>query len=189
MNRSDMQSLARIVIFAIAVYIAASQFIVVLLLPLTLLTEFGLPELRDNIPFLLMIPVWLIVISLLLRYSDRIVAWLFGPPSPDDSSRPEPGAACLPAAFRIACLLGGFAFLYRMVNAITSSLGYLIAKGSRQGVIHQWSHTVTALVILAIGIYLLCGAPHFVRWHVKKTLEMFSEKQDNAPTGPETPRV
>jgi len=30
--------------------------------------------------------------------------------------------------------------------------------------------------MLTIGIYLVCGAPHFVRWQVKKTLEQCKQQ-------------
>jgi hypothetical protein len=30
--------------------------------------------------------------------------------------------------------------------------------------------------LIAAGIYFLCGAPHFIRWQVKKTMEIYTEK-------------
>ena len=34
------------------------------------------------------------------------------------------------------------------------------------------------LLMLTIGIYLACGAPHFVRWHVRKTIEQYKQQPE-----------
>jgi len=34
--------------------------------------------------------------------------------------------------------------------------------------------------MLTASVYLLCGAPHFVRWQVKKTIEQCKEQQVEA---------
>ncbi len=33
------------------------------------------------------------------------------------------------------------------------------------------------LFVLAIAAYLICGAPHFVKWQVKKTLQQCSDTE------------
>lgn len=38
---------------------------------------------------------------------------------------------------------------------------------------------IQPLLYLALAVYLLCGAPHFVRWQVKKTLQLCDNSKDN----------
>jgi hypothetical protein len=41
----------------------------------------------------------------------------------------------------------------------------------KASVYFSWERVLGWFVLLAMGIYLICGAPHFVRWQVKKTVE------------------
>jgi hypothetical protein len=38
-----------------------------------------------------------------------------------------------------------------------------------------YGHIAYLLISLAISIYLLCGAPQFVRWQLKKTRELYKD--------------
>jgi hypothetical protein len=87
----------------------------------------------------------------------------------------------LPVAFRLVCVTAGLYCLftvgwnksfnlirYHMFKPEAAREGYkalYTAKFLSIELIIRW------LIMLAIGIYLVCGAPHFVRWHVKRTLE------------------
>jgi len=99
----------------------------------------------------------------------------------NELSEPESQIQWLPVAFRLVCLAAGMYFLliilwdmthvliqYLSFKLSSAQSGYKVmytAKTLRIEQILKW------LIMLAIGIYLLCGAPHFVRWQVKKTLE------------------
>ena len=75
----------------------------------------------------------------------------------------------LPMALRLVCIAGGIYFLsavsWRAINSL-SRFAFIKAQGA-YSTYGQFSWVIT----VACGIYLLCGAPHFVRWHVKKTLQ------------------
>lgn len=81
----------------------------------------------------------------------------------------------LAAAFRIICVVAGVLFLYRFLIHIAYYLSIQtisqIASG-HQPFARMLKASISWLVLLPFGIYLICGAPHFVRWQVKKTLEL-----------------
>ena len=99
----------------------------------------------------------------------------------NELSEPDSQIQWLPVAFRLVCLAAGMYCLFTVGWSISLNLvQYIISKP--KAVIEGYKTIYTArffgielitrwLIMLAIGIYLLCGAPHFVRWQVKKTLE------------------
>jgi len=87
----------------------------------------------------------------------------------DELDDPRSQIDWLHVAFRLVCIVAGIYFLHSAIWRIVYALrafGSQAASGAfRTDLIFGW------LVMLAIGTYLICGAPHFVRWHVKKTLQ------------------
>jgi hypothetical protein len=93
---------------------------------------------------------------------------------------PEPDSQIqwLPVALRLICVAGGiyfiFTVLWRIIYIITQ---YAYLKAQKD------AHTLYScapfnafdilpcVITLICGIYLLYGAPHFVRWQTKKTLQ------------------
>ena len=189
MNRNDMQAMARLVIVSIAAYIGISQFAVLFYLPLLFLTDLEIASLFQFTASAVALAALIAAAWLLIRRSDRIAQWLIRPAHADDTPQTPDPASWLPAAFRIACLLGGFVFLYRFLLIAVSALSFLATiwlgglppeylNAYSRG---QWYVLIGSPVILAIGLYLLYGAPRFVRWHVKKTLELSRQNRNNTP--------
>ncbi len=94
---------------------------------------------------------------------------------------PEPDSQVqwLPAALRLICIAGGIYFINTVIWQTTYVISQLAAFKSHTYANYKVFHTYTPfsfgnilpwIITLAIGIYLVCGAPHFVRWQVKKTL-------------------
>jgi len=89
----------------------------------------------------------------------------------------------LPATFRLVCIFAGLYCLHSTAWSIVYELRiYFMARA--YGNLHVSERLNPALVsgwvfALAIGVYLLCGAPHFVRWQVKKTLEQCVSQEQN----------
>lgn len=95
---------------------------------------------------------------------------------------PEPDSQIqwLPVAFRLISITAGLYCLHTALWQITNTFiriamykvrsvpGYKTIYTGYTGNIEE---VLVWLIMLTIGIYLLCGAPHFVRWQVKKTLE------------------
>jgi len=93
----------------------------------------------------------------------------------NEPTEPDSQIDWLPVAFRLACVVAG---LYLLHTVLWGTLGlvqlYLSSKSQGFDPVPRLINSESLLrlfVPLPIGIYLVCGAPHFVRWHVKKTLE------------------
>jgi hypothetical protein len=105
-------------------------------------------------------------------------------------AEPDSHMLWLPAALRLVCIAAGLYSLNLVTWNTTRILAtYLMYKS------HIHAHTtftrsvlsteslLSCLVMAALGIYLVCGAPHFVRWQLKKTLKQckqFAEKETTA---------
>jgi hypothetical protein len=184
-----MQALARLVIVSIAAYIGISQFAVLFYLPLLFLTDLKNTNAYQIIPSAVALAALIAAVWLLIRRSDRIAGWLIRPAHADDAPQTPDPASWLPAAFRIACFLGGFVFLYRLIGTVLPTLIIVLnawLTGQTPDRFNMYYHTrpqtfISWLLIAAAGLYLLCGAPRFVRWHVKKTLELSRQNRDNTP--------
>lgn len=92
----------------------------------------------------------------------------------------------LPAAYRLAFVICGILIIFWALSYVPRFFVILYTR-FQQGMFHNSSDWLTLLIImvqLTIGIYLLCGAPHFVRWQVKKSLEIRkkTETSNNAVT-------
>lgn len=85
-------------------------------------------------------------------------------------------------AFRLVAVALGLWCLFWTAPLLVRIIGELTANREQEFEgFHQfftgsrgyltWGYVGSAAIRLAVGIYLVCGAPHFVRWQVKKTLE------------------
>jgi hypothetical protein len=98
---------------------------------------------------------------------------------------PEPDSQIqwLPVALRLICIAGGIYFLMLVLWDTTYVIGKIAAFKARNTyaytnykAIYTYApfssqNIIRWVIMLICGIYLLCGAPHFVRWQVKKTLQ------------------
>ena len=105
----------------------------------------------------------------------------------DELPEPDSPVKWLPVAFRLISIAAGLYCLHTVLWQVTNTLiryamhkarsmaGYKIIYTRRLLNIEE---VLVWLIILTIGVYLLCGAPHFVRWHVKKTLEQCKQQPE-----------
>ncbi len=96
---------------------------------------------------------------------------------------PESQIQWLPVALRLICIASGIYFLSNFIWHSTSIIGTLAAfRTSSQNINgstyvssyyppFNYRSLLPSILMLICGVYLLCGAPHFVRWHVKKILQ------------------
>jgi hypothetical protein len=86
----------------------------------------------------------------------------------------------VPIVFRLACVLVGMFCFYEAASILlsfTMSSACFQLLGEKMN-IHSpflasyWYLFLITTIFVIAGIYFICGAPHFVRWHIKKTLEM-----------------
>ena len=185
MNRNDMRSLARIMIIGITIYIVLGLFAVIIYLPIIIFENLKALAVWEIAVFAAMLAVYAAIVYVLIRYSDRIAERIV---KPEAESKIEGQAPFrLAAAFRICSVLAGFVFLYKFITKVFTILPTLIrvwlgGEPPQRFNVHyhaQWQTYFTWAFLLIIGVYLLCGAPHFVRWHVRKTLELCAENGNN----------
>ena len=109
-----------------------------------------------------------VILSQLDRWAEKVV----GPTCDEQPGQP---VAVLPAAFRMVSVFSGLLCLYWLVPRIISAVqGYIIARQHNFDYASAKvnpTHILAWAIQAALAIYLLFGAPHFVRWQVKKTLE------------------
>jgi len=101
----------------------------------------------------------------------------------DELGEPDSPVKWLPVAFRLISIAAGLYCLHTVLWQVTNTLiryamykprsvpGYKTIYTGYAGRFLNVEEVLVWLIMLTIGIYLVCGAPHFVRWHVKKTLE------------------
>lgn len=129
--------------------------------------------------------LWVFLIfSVFFLKRDRAVRWI----TRDIPSQTEPAEPTnwIYFAYRLACFLAGLLLCYKFLIAIPNviyKIPYYLSGPHKSG-LSILIQSFGVLLLLPAGIYLLCGAPHFVRWQVSKTLELCKEyehleKQEN----------
>lgn len=88
----------------------------------------------------------------------------------------------VPFGYRLACFVGGLIFLFHSTVRLAHTAMSLLALSAVQrmaGTAPTWGvGLLGSAVVLAIGIYLLCGAPGFVEWQVRRTTALMQEGRD-----------
>ena len=109
---------------------------------------------------------------------------------PDSSPTPE---ITLTMAFRLVSVGVGLYCALSFIWTCSNILANLIRtmKYNQQNTEYRQFYTsgylseiLPSVLLLALAVYLLCGAPHFVRWQVKKTLKLCNkpEEFENKPS-------
>jgi hypothetical protein len=90
----------------------------------------------------------------------------------EDLPDPINPSAWFPFALRLAAVIAGFFTLTKAISTSLMVFNAIYASLQTQGAMGQfYTYLFYTLVQLAISIYLFCGAPHFVRWQMRKTRE------------------
>jgi NADH:ubiquinone oxidoreductase subunit 5 (subunit L)/multisubunit Na+/H+ antiporter MnhA subunit len=106
----------------------------------------------------------------------------------DSAAEPDSQIQWLPVAFRLASVIAGLYCLQNILWHIMRLVDLLFTYNQNKNV--QTFHLslqegLSLSITLIFTIYLLCGAPHFVRWHVKKILAKCGVPQQcNKPSQP-----
>lgn len=177
---NKMHSLAKIVLAGLALYI-------IFCFGFQLLSGLAIMFLRPynempilNIILLLFVCLCLTATIYLFIYkSDKLAEKIVGT---FELPTPEAQIQWLPVAFRLVAVSAGVICLYRFIAwGITIARSYAMAKASNfehAARFLRFEQIAGWLILLVIAIYLLYGAPHFVRWHVKKTLEQCKQSPE-----------
>ena len=123
-----------------------------------------------------LIALAIIIAHQLLIKGDK---WALRIISYSEENQPQISPHWLPATYHLVSVLAGILFLYWTIPAFFALLSsfYLKIQPSYGPYLSMspksyfWPRFASFGIRLALTLYLLCGAPHFVRWQVKKTLE------------------
>ncbi|MBN1788619.1 MAG: hypothetical protein JW806_09540 [Sedimentisphaerales bacterium] len=98
-----------------------------------------------------------------------------------ENSPPGSQLDWIPFAYRLMSVIAGLSCFRHIMYYITQIASRLVFRmqTDTQYIIQNsmLPSCISLLMLLAAGIYLICGAPHFVRWQVKKTLEMCADSE------------
>lgn len=120
-----------------------------------------------------------VVLVVILLKRDKISAKILGQ---CQEPLPEAQINWVSFSFRLVSIIAGLYFLGKTIQYIEQIIFFLTMRPnwpqtlSGFGDYHQiLCECVGLFFFMVIGIYLLCGAPHFVRWQTKKTMEMLRQ--------------
>lgn len=191
----DVKKLARVVVIGVFVYFLLRfgidliyGAVQICALPATAATQ-GYPA-YVMLASALVMPMGLggLILYLAKYKTAAIVERIVGAEEAGDSK-----AWWVPAAFRLAAMIAGFLFLnggiWRLINLVTTTVyfrGMRTAPPSYWGERFDsgfWGHAIGCTILLAAGIYLVLGAPRFVRWHVRKIVKQCKDIEQQAERG------
>lgn len=170
---NKMHSLTKIVLVGIALCIAFHLCTYLISIPMMFFVDASYKW--STLPIVLFI-LWslglAVSIYLLIYKRDKLAEKIVGIADLPD---PTPQIQWLPVAFRLVSVAAGLLCLYRVATGIIFALQRysMLKTTSPQYLPQAFEQILSYLILLAAAIYLLCGAPHFVRWHVKKTIEQY----------------
>lgn len=176
---NNLRIMARIILAALAVY---ALIVFTKDLMAGLLLFFFDP---DTITFSVgQVTIWLIatavyiaVVIYLLLYRGNYWA---GRIARTSAPKSETNTSWLPVAFRLAAVSAGLLYLFWLIPHIIRVIGRRFPISDPDMAYRPLpigtEQLLTWIILGALTIYLLCGAPHFVRWHVKKTTEQAKQQ-------------
>jgi len=186
---NKMHTLAKIILSAIGIF-----FTIRLLsqLPLAIFWFYSKPSWETAASSLLSLLLTVGLIALLLYFffykNECLAKKIVGPeqlpePCPPNSlgRRADSQIQWLPVALRLICIAGGIDFLSTVLWQTTNVISQLAFFRSHFSAYYKAIHSYAPfgfgdvlpwIIMLICGVYLVCGAPHFVRWQVKKTLQL-----------------
>lgn len=167
---TDIKKIAKIVLVAAALYVLTG------LLTISVGIAVAMFSAEHTLPLLTIAylgPVALIMATCLCLFGswgDKVAEKVVGKTKP-----PTQPVWWLPAMLRLACVVAGIWYLYWSLPGTLYFLQQLVWDnfGAHSDAVRQalLSQIARNSVVLALGLYLLFGAPHFVRWQVKKTIQ------------------
>ena len=178
MNR--VQSFARVIIGAMAIFFSV-KVVVMGIAPVAMLLNGVDGE-----------SLWSILVSVLVSLAALALLQYFGILKPQkivdrvtsniESQTPTSPISWLPAGYRLVCLFAGLYCIYSVLSRAVTQVAlysHVLADDSAAESMRSYllrpEDVATTVILLVLGVYLLVGAPHFVRWHLKKTARFCQE--------------
>ena len=129
-----------------------------------------------------------LLLYFLVYQHDKLAKKIIGP---EQLPEPDSQIQWLPVALRLICIAGGIYFLNTVLWQTTRVIGQLAIFKAKNAPGYTTFYTYAPfnyrsllpwIIMLICGVYLLCGAPHFVRWQVKKILQLCKNPESAQPS-------
>jgi len=182
MSRNELRVIARIVLIGIGLYVLLQTVLGILTGVLMILTvvpadaKKAITITAFSVDFILA----LLAVYFLARVEGHFSAKIVAPEPADDTQ-----ISWIAAAFRLVCVTAGILFLYWTACSSIATLGFYISAKLSHAMASNptqlWSEVIKCVIQIGLGIYLVLGAPSFVRWQVRKTLEQCREIDSGEP--------
>lgn len=175
---NDLKKLTRIILVGLAVYVLAR-----IGFALVVSVAYMITGVYSDLPIsiggiIVSISLWLffsgLIVYLLIYksnfWSEKIVGSV-------QVEKPEAEVFWVPVSFRLVSIFSGILYVFfiisRMISKIGPYIAYYISSHGERVMDLNFYQFLSWIIFLVFGIYLIFGAPHFVRWQVKKTMEQF----------------
>lgn len=191
---NKMHTLTKIILSSIAIF-----FSIRLLSPLSIGISYLHSKPSWETAGALLFSISLVAVSIgllvyfLIHRNDKLAQKIVGSeqlPKPD-SQIALPQVQWLPVALRLICVAGGIYFLINVLWHTTYVINQLAMFKAETYSVNGTTYTrfytnfapfsvrslLPWIIMLVCGVYLLFGAPHFVRWQVKKTLQQCEQQE------------
>jgi hypothetical protein len=177
----DLKNLARVVLIGVVIYITLPVIMSMLFMIQNLFTrsdESLYNILQYLLPDLARTFIVIIVTFLFIWKSDWLIQRIVKEDAELNLTVWSPAGV-----YRLAAVIMGGLFFYDSAKEIASEIGKMIDYSipNKMGGIDwvmYFTESLSSIILLALGVYLLMGAPHFVKWQVKKTLEQLVETEN-----------
>jgi hypothetical protein len=121
--------------------------------------------------------VILLVVMQILYRRNKIADKIVGV---EETAPPQSQVEWIGFSFRLISVIAGLYCFYRAAGSIGMLINDIIRRKITYGGVAVnepiYSKYLIIVILLTAGIYLFCGAPHFVRWQTRKTIEMCSSR-------------
>jgi hypothetical protein len=168
MSKNELRAIAKISLIGVGLYVLMQALVGTMTsLPFMLIVAHNESTNASTIIVLAIYMVLLLGTTFLLfrlagYFSNKIVA-----SEPADDMQ----ISWLAAAFRIISVTSGLLFTFWTAYSLIAILSVYSNQQSGSVYLQYKAEIVKYIVLLILSIYLAYGAPHFVRWQVKKTLK------------------
>ncbi|AQT68405.1 hypothetical protein STSP2_01565 [Anaerohalosphaera lusitana] len=88
-----------------------------------------------------------------------------------DQSEPGSPSQWIPLVYRLTCISVGIYLSALVITNITSIINNWILHRQIPDGVYSAPNSYSSIFLIPLAAYLLAGAPHFVRWQTRKTLE------------------
>jgi hypothetical protein len=186
MSKNELRVMARIMLIGVGLYVFL-QTLMTFLSNIVMMPFVESP--RTQIPILLIAVAIYLVITLAVVYVLFRCEKFFSAKIVNFESSDDTQVFWLAAAFRLVCVISGVLFLYWSIPSLIFAVyNYIMNMNNEPGQKYIYMGMPSKIsiaqyvILLALSIYLACGAPGFVRWQVRRTLKQCGKIEEQQPT-------